>query len=113
MTQHQPVTSSGYLTSTTQVVTGSGATGASATTGPGGFLHGVTLLSDGSNACTAVIYNSSTNTSGQEVATLSVPASTATPYTITFNNPVSCPKGIRAVLAGTGVTAIVYYSQGC
>lgn len=107
---HQPVTSSGYLAATTQVVTGIGALGASG--GLGGYLHGVVLLPDGSNASSVVVYNSDSNTATREVAVLSVPASTTTQQEIIFNNPVSCPRGIRAVLGGTGANVIVYYSIG-
>ncbi len=99
------VKSSGYLVATTQVVSGTAPM-------PGGQLHSVTLLPDATNACSVVVYNSSTNTSGKEVAVLSIAALGIAPQTIVFNSPVDCPNGIRAVLAGSGGTVIVNYSLG-
>lgn len=112
MTNHQPVTSSGYLSATTQVVAGSGANGANSTTGPGGYIHGIELIPDGTNASAVIVYNSDAATSGLEVGSLAVGVTTVTPQNIIFNNPICCPKGIRAVLSGTGGKVIIYYSIG-
>lgn len=104
------VISSGYQTSTVQISPGT--TGTGVNNGPGGMLHSVQLLPDGTNASSVVIYNGTSNTAGQEVAVLSIAANTTAPQQIVFNNPVVCQKGIRAVLAGTGGTVVVGYSVG-
>ncbi len=98
------VKSSGYLVATTQVVSGT-------KPAPGGQLHAVQLLPNGTDACSVVIYNSTSNTAGTEVAVLSIAALGTTPQSIVLNCPIDCPGGIRAVLGGTG-TFIVDYSLG-
>ena len=98
---HQPVTSSGLLAADTAI------------TAIGGYLHGVTLISDATNTASIVIYDSPVaNTGALVLAKLSIPATTTAPQTITFNNPVSANKGIFADVTGTGANFIVYYSQG-
>lgn len=78
----------------------------------GGYLHGVYLISDASNACSVIIYDNKSAASGTVLAKLSIPASTTAPQFITFNNPVSANNGIYADVSGTGANYIVYYSQG-
>lgn len=111
-TLHQPAQSSGYKTATAQIVSGKNDIGNNSAA-PGGFLHSIQLIPDGTNACTVTAYNSQSNTSGQELAFLSIAASTAAPTSITFNTPVLCDRGIRVVLSGSGTPSyIVIYSLG-
>lgn len=97
---HYMVTSSGLKSSDTAVST------------VGGYLHGVYLISDASNACSIVVYDNASAASGLVLAKLSIAASTTAPQYITFNNPVSANSGIYADVSGTGANFIVYYSQG-
>jgi hypothetical protein len=78
----------------------------------GGYVHGVTLIPDGTNACSIVIYDNATTNTGLVLVKLALPATTTAPQVITFNNPVSANKGIFADVSGTGANYIVYYSQG-
>lgn len=96
---HQPVTSSGILSADATV------------SSLGGYLHGVVLIPDGTNACSIIIYDNIAS-SGLELARLVIPASSTAPQVLSLNNPVSANKGIRADVTGTGATYIVYYSQG-
>lgn len=99
--QHQPVTSSGLLSADAAI------------TAVGGYLHGVLLISDGTNTASIVIYDTPVaNTGALVLAKLSIPATTVAPQYITFNNPISGNKGIYADVTGTGANYIVYYSQG-
>lgn len=99
--QHQPVTSSGLKSADAAI------------SAVGGYVHGVYLISDATNACNVIIYDSPVANSGALVlAKLSIPATTTAPQFITFNNPVSANTGIYADVTGTGANYIVYYSQG-
>lgn len=112
MADHRNVTSSGYITSTTQIVIGKNDLGNNSAA-PSGYFHSVQLLPDGTNACSVVIYNSNAATAGQEVAVLSIAASTVAPMSFTMSShPICCEKGIRAVLSGTGGKVIVGFSLG-
>lgn len=108
---HQPVTSSGYVTTSKVVVAGLGAL-QNKSGNPGGYLHGVILFPDGTHASSVTVYNSDTSTSGNEVSVVSIPASTTQSQAVIFTNPVSCPNGIYAAIAGTGGSAILLYSVG-
>lgn len=100
MSKHQPVTSSD-LKSTDAAISAIGA-----------YLHGVMLISDGTNTASLIIYDNATAASGLVLAKIAIPATTAGPTYVTFNNPVSANKGIFADVTGTGAAYIVYYSQG-
>lgn len=99
--QHQPVTSSDRKTADAAI------------TAIGGYLHGIMLENDGTNACNVIIYDNATAASGLILAKVALPASSTilTQY-VTFNNPVSANKGIFVDVTGTGAAYIVYYSQG-
>lgn len=98
---HQPVTSSDRLTADTAV------------TAVGGYLHGITLENDGTNACSVIIYDNPTTAAGLILAKVMLPAtSTVLTQHIQFVHPVSANKGIYADITGTGAACIIYYSQG-
>ncbi len=100
MQNHQPVTSSGLKAADAII------------TAIGGYLHGVVLIPDGTNACTVIIYDNPAAAAGTVLAKLSIPALTTAHQFITFNSPVSANSGIYADVSGTGANYIVYYSQG-
>lgn len=81
-------------------------------TAVGGYVHAITLIPDGTNACSLVIYDNPAAASGLVLAKLALAATQTAPQTVTFNNPVSANKGIFADVSGTGANYIVYYSQG-
>ena len=101
------VISSGFISATA---------GASVYSGGAGFggpvCHGLFAISDGTNTCVVTLYHGSAATSGNEIAKLSIPASTTPPQSIIFNNPIPCPDGLFIVVTGTGAKGIVYYSAG-
>lgn len=97
---HQPVTSSDIKSADAAI------------SALGGYLHGVWLISDASNAASIIIYDNASAASGIVLAKLSIPASTTAPQYITFNQPITANKGIFADVTGTGANYIVYYSQG-
>jgi hypothetical protein len=99
------VIASGYLAVDKILVAGGGA-------GPGGVLHGVELISNGTNTCNVIVYHGTSAISGNEVAGLVIAATTAAPTNIIFNNPIACPDGIFVHPTGTGVNCIIYYSLG-
>ena len=99
------VKSSGFITTDKQLVAGGGS-------GPGGVLHGIELISDGTHTCNVVIYHGTAATTGNELAGLVVAASTTQPASIVYNNPITAPDGLFVHPTGTGVTCIVYYSVG-
>lgn len=98
-TSHQPVTSSGLKTSGGQTVAS------------GCYLHDVLLISDGTNVATLIVYEG-TSTSGVVLAKMSIPATTAAPQVISFNQPISANTGIFTAVTGTGAGFIIYYSAG-
>lgn len=98
---HQPVTSSDRRTADAAI------------TAIGGYLHGVMLENDGTNASSVIIYDNATAASGVILAKVLLPASsTVLNYYVTFNHPITANKGIFADVTGTGAAYIVYYSQG-
>lgn len=99
------VVSSGFITSDKQLVAGGGS-------GPGGMLHGVELISNGTNACQVVVYHGTAATAGNELTGLVVAANTKAPASIIYTDPIAVPDGIFVHPTGTGVTCIVYYSLG-
>lgn len=73
-------------------------------------LHGVTLISNGSDAATIVLHNNASAASGTVVAKLQSPASLIATTSIHFPEPVVCKEGIYANV--TTAAFIVYYSVG-
>lgn len=98
---HQPVTGSGRRTADAAVLA------------TGGYLHGIMLENDGTNASSVIIYDNASAASGTVLAKVMLPASSAvlTQYVV-FNNPVSVLNGIYVDVTGTGAAYIAYYSIG-
>lgn len=71
-----------------------------------GLLTGVSVLADGTNAATVVIYDGLTAT-GKVLAKVIVDATTTESH-IDFSRPVVAEIGIFADIAGTGAEYIVY-----
>lgn len=80
--------------------------------GGGPVCHGLFAISDATNTCVVTLYHGTAVISGNELAKLSIPASTAPPQFIIFNNPIACPDGLFIVVTGTGAKGMVYYSAG-
>lgn len=98
---HQPVTSSDRRTADAAI------------SAVGGYVHGIMLENDGTNASSVIIYDNASAASGVILASVALPATSAVlRQYITFNHPVSANKGIFADVSGTGAAYIVYYSQG-
>ena len=70
-------------------------------------INAVTLLADGTNAATAIVYDNTAG-SGKVVAKVFAKAGESTQHVI-FENPVLCENGIYLSLTGTGAGAIVYF----
>lgn len=99
---HQPVTSSGRKTADTVV------------NSIGGYLHGLVLENDGTNACNIIVYdNNAAAATGTILAKVALPASSTvlTQY-VSFNYPISANSGIYVDVTGTGAAFIVYHSLG-
>ena len=72
-------------------------------------INAVTLFSDGTNACSVLVYDGVTAT-GTVVAKVSIgAASLKTTEHVIFENPVICNIGISTDVTGTGAGYIVYY----
>lgn len=78
----------------------------------GPVLHGVYIISNGTNASTITVYHGTAATAGNELVQLSIPATTVPPQTVIFHNPIACPDGIFVVTTGVGSNSIIYYSVG-
>lgn len=73
-------------------------------------VNAVTLFSDGTNACSVILYDNASAASGTEVGKVSIgAASLKTTEHVVFENPVLCENGIYADVTGTGAGYIVYY----
>ena len=76
-------------------------------------INAVTLISDGTNACSVVIYDALTagaGTAGTTLAKVSIgAASLKKTEHVVFENPVWCDVGISADVTGTGAEYIVYF----
>src|ERR1044072_2004286 len=78
----------------------------------GGYLHGVILENDGTNACSVILYDSA-SAAGTVLAKVLLPASsTVLSLPVIFTHPVTCNTGIYADVTGTGAAYTVYYSPG-
>ena len=73
-------------------------------------VNAITLLSDGTNACSVILYDNATAASGTEVGKVSIgAASLKKTEHVVFENPVICELGIYADVTGTGAEYIVYF----
>lgn len=106
------VNSSGLVGATAGAALVAPPSGAVGAVGPGGALHGVLAISDGTNTCVVTVYHGVAATAGNEVAKLSIPATTVAPQSLIFNNPIKCSDGIFYVITGTGAKGLFYYSIG-
>ena len=71
-------------------------------------INAITLLGDGTNAASLIIYDNASAASGTVLAKVTQLA-TARLTHIIFENPVFAEKGIYADVTGTGAEYIVYY----
>jgi len=73
-----------------------------------GLLIGLNVLTDGTNAATAIIYDNASAASGKVLAKVVVPGASLT-------GGLELPRGVEAInglyvsLAGTGAACNVYY----
>ena len=73
-------------------------------------VNGITLLSDGTNACSVILYDNATAASGTVLGKVSIgAASLKKTEHVLFENPVICENGIYADVTGTGAEYIVYF----
>lgn len=92
----EPGTSSGLLTVATTVVCAAPA-----------LLASVVLI-PGSAASTILVYDNATTNSGTVIASLAGVANGAA-ITLPLTIPVRASKGITAIVAGTGATAVINF----
>ena len=79
----------------------------------GGYLHGLILENDGTNASSVILYDNKSAASGTILAKIMLPAtSTVLTLPVIFNNPISALNGIYADVTGTGCAVTVFYSIG-
>lgn len=71
----------------------------------------VELKSDGTNACSLVIYDG-TSSAGVALLSVAIPASTVLAEIIHIDTPVYANNGIFSVLTGTGATFLLHYMPG-
>ena len=71
-------------------------------------INAITLLGDGTNAASVIVYDNASTASGVVLA--KVTALAATRFThVLFENPVVAEDGIYADVSGTGAEYIIYY----
>ena len=71
-------------------------------------INAITLLGDGTNAASVIVYDNASTASGVILA--KVTAETATRFThVLFENPVVAENGIYADVSGIGAEYIIYY----
>lgn len=71
-------------------------------------VHSVTVIGDGTNAATVVIYDNASAASGTVLAKVVVDAGLTFEH-ITFDLPAEGSKGIYADVTGTGAEYIVHF----
>lgn len=71
-------------------------------------LHSIMLIADGTNAASAIIYDSTT-TSGTVVARIAIPA-TGTYAAHIMDCGVICNNGLSVDLTGTGAACVVHWT---
>lgn len=71
-------------------------------------INAITLLGDGTNAASLILYDNASEASGVVLAKVTQLA-TARLTHILFDNPVFAENGIYADVTGTGAEYIVYY----
>jgi len=71
-------------------------------------VNSITVLGDGTNAPTLILYDNATTASGKVLAKI-VGVSASTFLFANYSNPVVAENGIYASLSGTGANYIVTY----
>ena len=71
-------------------------------------INAITLLGDGTNAASLIIYDNASAASGLVLAKVTQLATTRLTH-ILFDNPVFAENGLYADVTGTGAEYIVYY----
>lgn len=104
MAQNYIVQSTGLVAATTGVQSVAKLAGAR--------YHGGYAISDATNTCVVTVYHGTAATSGNEIDSFSIPATTAAPQHNELNIPVECPDGIFVVVTGTGAKGNIRYSLG-
>jgi hypothetical protein len=92
----------GAVTKSTGILTSSSSIARAA-----GQLTGVLVITDGTNAATITLYDSTSSASGTVLFTATVPG-TAYFGGATWEIPVRYTTGVYAVISGTGAKYIVY-----
>lgn len=72
------------------------------------LFFGIEVITDGTNAATAIVYDNTAN-SGTKLVELVVAGASNFGGGL-WPHPVYCSTGIRVDLSGTGASAIVYYT---
>lgn len=71
-------------------------------------INAITLITDGTNAASVVVYDNASAASGTVAAKVTAAGAQNTVHII-FENPVLCENGIYADVTGTGAAYIVYF----
>ncbi len=71
-------------------------------------LNAVTLITDGTNTASVVVYDNASTASGKELAKVTAAGAQNTVHVL-FENPVYAENGIYADVTGTGAGYIVYF----
>jgi hypothetical protein len=75
-----------------------------------GLLHGYSLISNGTDAATLVIYDNASAASGTAIGKATLPASAVGSKDVIFSSPIVCNNGIYADV--TTANYIIYFSVG-
>jgi hypothetical protein len=71
-------------------------------------INAVTLITDGTNAASVVLYDNASAASGTVLAKVTASGAQNTVHVI-FDNPVLAQSGVYADVTGTGAEYIVYF----
>lgn len=74
-----------------------------------GLLAGFSIITDGANTATLILYDNATTNSGTVIGKAIVLGANQN-YNLAYNVPVKASNGIYMSLSGTGATAIVFYT---
>lgn len=71
-------------------------------------INAVTLIADGTNAASVIVYDNASSASGTVLSKVTAVAGQGTVHVI-FENPVIAENGVFADVTGTGAGYIVYF----
>lgn len=71
-------------------------------------INAITLLGDGTNAASIIVYDNASTASGVVLAKITARATDRFIHVL-FENPVVAEEGIYADVSGTGAEYIIYY----